>query len=91
MLQLLKHCKLVVTDSGGLQKEAFFSKKPCLVVRPQTEWVELVTHGFARLTSPKDLFDAYQSGFGKLDFNKDLFGNEVGQQIHKKLAAFLGT
>ena len=89
MLQLLKHCKLVVTDSGGLQKEAFFSKKPCLVVRPQTEWVELVTHGFARLTSPEDLFDAYQSGFGKLDFNEDLFGNEVGEQIHKKLVAFL--
>jgi UDP-GlcNAc3NAcA epimerase len=42
MLQLLKFCKAVVTDSGGLQKESFFCKKPCLVLRDETEWIELV-------------------------------------------------
>lgn len=42
MLWLLEHCNLVVTDSGGLQKEAFFFGKPCVTTRDETEWVELV-------------------------------------------------
>lgn len=46
MLELLKHCSLVVTDSGGLQKEAFFFEKHCVVVRDETEWTELVELGF---------------------------------------------
>lgn len=46
MIMLLKHCALVVTDSGGLQKEAFFFGKFCITTREQTEWVELVEHGY---------------------------------------------
>ena len=42
MLWLLSHCELVITDSGGLQKEAYFFKKPCITIREETEWVELV-------------------------------------------------
>lgn len=42
MIWLLKHCGLVVTDSGGVQKEAFFFGKACVTMRDQTEWVELV-------------------------------------------------
>jgi UDP-GlcNAc3NAcA epimerase len=42
MLALLEGCSLVMTDSGGLQKEAFFFKKYCLTLRDQTEWTELV-------------------------------------------------
>lgn len=42
MIELLKNCKLVMTDSGGLQKEAYFFRKNCLTMRDQTEWVELV-------------------------------------------------
>jgi UDP-GlcNAc3NAcA epimerase len=42
MIELLKHTKLVMTDSGGLQKEAFFFEKPCVTLRDETEWVELV-------------------------------------------------
>lgn len=45
MLWLLKHADLVVTDSGGVQKEAFFFAKPCVTMRDQTEWVELVECG----------------------------------------------
>ena len=46
MIYLLQSCKLVLTDSGGLQKEAYFFKKPCLTLRDETEWVELVEKGY---------------------------------------------
>lgn len=42
MLDLLQHCSMVMTDSGGLQKEAYFFCKPCLTLRTETEWTELV-------------------------------------------------
>jgi UDP-GlcNAc3NAcA epimerase len=45
MLTLLEHCKMVLTDSGGLQKEAYFFGKFCLTLRDQTEWMELVDAG----------------------------------------------
>lgn len=49
MIELLKKCKMVMTDSGGLQKEAFFFGKYCITLRDQTEWVELVQHGVNRV------------------------------------------
>lgn len=45
MLYLLNHCTMVLTDSGGLQKEAFFSNKYCITLREETEWTELVENG----------------------------------------------
>lgn len=50
MLYLLQHCQTVLTDSGGLQKEAFFMAKPCLTLRDETEWVELIETGANILT-----------------------------------------
>lgn len=45
MVWLLEHCQLVLTDSGGVQKEAFFFGKSCITMRDQTEWVELIEVG----------------------------------------------
>ncbi|PLX47123.1 MAG: UDP-N-acetylglucosamine 2-epimerase (non-hydrolyzing) [Desulfobulbaceae bacterium] len=45
MVWLIDHCSMVMTDSGGLQKEAYFFGKPCITMRDETEWVELVQAG----------------------------------------------
>ncbi len=49
MIALESACRFVVTDSGGVQKEAFFFNKPCITLRDATEWVELVEHGWNAL------------------------------------------
>src|SRR5262249_14815537 len=52
MAQLERHARLIATDSGGVQKEAFFYRVPCVTFREQTEWVELVKLGWNRLVPP---------------------------------------
>lgn len=52
MIALLSSAELVATDSGGLQKEAFFAGVPCVTLREETEWVELVDCGWNRLVPP---------------------------------------
>lgn len=77
MISLLQHCKMVVTDSGGVQKEAFFFAKHCITLRKQTEWVELVQHDFNRLagSDPQQLAEAFNYFLSKSsDFNIDLYG-----------------
>lgn len=49
MLYLLHHCRLVLTDSGGVQKEAYFAHKYCMTLREETEWVELCARGYNHL------------------------------------------
>lgn len=52
MVQLEKYAALIATDSGGVQKEAFFYKIPCVTLRDETEWTELTDSGWNFLTSP---------------------------------------
>jgi UDP-GlcNAc3NAcA epimerase len=54
MVQLEKHAALIATDSGGVQKEAFFYRVPCVTLRDETEWNELVEAGWNRVTPPVD-------------------------------------
>ncbi len=63
MITLEKHARLVMTDSGGVQKEAFYFHKPCIILRPETEWVELVQSGAAIITDADEnrILEAYHS------------------------------
>ncbi|WP_223533376.1 non-hydrolyzing UDP-N-acetylglucosamine 2-epimerase [Pseudomonas sp. GL-RE-20] len=76
MVWLEANCKLVATDSGGVQKEAYFHQKPCVTLRDETEWVELVEGGFNMLVGA----DAYKINSAinkniKLDFLSLLYGD----------------
>ena len=78
MIMLLKSCEMVITDSGGVQKEAFFFAKHCITLREQTEWVELVDKGFNLLVGSdidklRDAFDFFRNK--QSDFSIDLYGN----------------
>jgi UDP-GlcNAc3NAcA epimerase len=78
MIQLLQNCSLVITDSGGLQKEAFFFGKHCLTTREQTEWVELVEEGYNTIVgtdSTKITELAKQKLHAPFPQKKNLYGN----------------
>jgi UDP-GlcNAc3NAcA epimerase len=49
MTLMEKTCSMIITDSGGVQKESHFFKKPCIVLRKETEWIELVANGTVKL------------------------------------------
>lgn len=75
MIALLKKTSLVITDSGGLQKEAFFFKKPCVTMREQTEWIELLEKSFNTLSSPQELKVNVEDALNKnINFDIDLYG-----------------
>ncbi|MCE3279418.1 MAG: UDP-N-acetylglucosamine 2-epimerase (non-hydrolyzing) [Bacteroidetes bacterium] len=78
MIALEKNALLVMTDSGGVQKEAFFFKKPCIILRSETEWVELVECGSAKIVDAdeKKIIEAFNDfrNAKNLKF-ADLFGD----------------
>lgn len=91
MVWLIDNCDLVMTDSGGLQKEAFFFGKPCITLRDETEWVELVEHGFNALAgaSRSKILDLYQNGLVSNSYNIDLYGcGEASRCIIDELLAY---
>ena len=90
---LEKNSKLIVTDSGGLQKEAYFFKKPCVILREQTEWVEIVENGNAILTGADNskIKKAVSTLLAKQNFTyPPLFGDgQAGKFICSKILSDL--
>lgn len=91
MVQLEKYAALVATDSGGVQKEAYFYRVPCVTLRDETEWIELVESGWNRLAPPADadlLRTALDEALGSRGQALSLYGaGNAAEQIAARLAA----
>lgn len=90
MILLEKHAAVIATDSGGVQKEAYFHKTPCITMRDETEWVELVECGANILTGANEskIETAIKRSFDTTPgiFSKPLYGNgDAGMQIAKAI------
>ena len=78
MIALEQNARLIVTDSGGVQKEAYFFAKPCVILREQTEWVEVVEAGAAILTgaNQEKILDAATELLSRtIQTRSDIFGD----------------
>lgn len=76
MVWLIDNCSLVMTDSGGLQKEAFFYKKPCITLRDETEWIELVENNYNILAGAerRKILSSFNSHMFSKKFDENLYG-----------------
>lgn len=91
MVWLIDNAGLVMTDSGGLQKEAYFFAVPCITMRDETEWVELVDAGANVLVGADKakILQAYQNArkhFANEDCDPNLYGGgQASQRIVSEL------
>ena len=92
MIVLLKNCRGVFTDAGGLQKEASFMEKHCITLRDETEWVELLDNGFNILAgAEKESILKAEKDIGSrfADWSLNLYGDgKAGEKIVQGLINF---
>lgn len=93
IVRLLKNCRMVITDSGGMQKEAYFFGKYCLTLREETEWVELTEHGYNTLVgvNADHISASYKQYINKSFSNEyNLYGNgDASEKIANLIGKYL--
>lgn len=92
MTALEKHARIILTDSGGVQKEAFFFERPCVILRPETEWVEITEHGAGIIADAQydRIVGAYRELVGRKVNFPPLFGDgKASEQILDEIVKYL--
>lgn len=92
IIALEKNARIVMTDSGGVQKESFFFERPCVILRPETEWVEIVEHGAGIIANadPKLIVEAYDKLIGTKPVFPPLFGDaHAAEHILEQIVTYL--
>jgi UDP-GlcNAc3NAcA epimerase len=93
MIWLEMNCELIVTDSGGVQKEAYFHRRPCITMRNETEWTELVEMGVNCLVGVDSqlIENSLNKNWENINFSKqEVYGEgNAGLKIAEKLREYL--
>ena len=92
IIVLEKNARIVMTDSGGVQKESFFFERPCVILRPETEWLEIVEYGAGVLADadPGRIVSAYDKLVGTKPSFPPLFGNaNAAEMILNRIEAYV--
>ena len=92
IIMLERNSRIVMTDSGGIQKESFFFERPCVILRPETEWIEIVEQGAGIIADadPKRILAAYDKLVGTSPEFPPLFGDaHAAERILQTITEYL--